>query len=142
MDMITEGLLAEFTKEFQISNLSEDKRFEHFAGFIILKRHYSETFDPGDIVVGDGGDLAVDALGIVVNGILINDTDRLEELFDNNPDYLDVTFVFVQAKRSSSFDGAQLGSFGYGVSEFFNTQTREPRTVTFTDNLAAYCSTV
>jgi hypothetical protein len=127
MDMITEGLLAEFTKEFQIGSLPEDKQFEHFAGFVVLKRHYSETFDPGEIVVGDGGDLAIDAIGIVVNGILVTDTDSLDEIFESNPDYLDVTFVFVQAKRSSSFDGAQLGSFGYGVSEFFNPQTKEPR---------------
>src|SRR5262249_41640212 len=38
-----------------------------------------------------------------------------------------VTFVFIQAERSSSFDGAKLGSFGYGVSEFFNPETKEPR---------------
>ncbi|UPK03065.1 AIPR family protein [Bradyrhizobium sp. 170] len=35
--------------------------------------------------------------------------------------------MFVQAKRSSSFDGAALGSFGYGVGEFFNPNTKEPR---------------
>jgi hypothetical protein len=127
MDMITEGLLAEFTKEFQIDSLPEDKRFENFAGFVILKRHYSETFDPGEIVVGEGGDLTIDAIGIIVNGILINDKDALGELFDSNPDYLDVTFVFVQAERSSNFDGAKLGSFGYGVGEFFNPKTKEPR---------------
>lgn len=127
MDMITSGLLAEFTKEFQIEKLPEDKRFEHFAGFVVLKRHYSETFDPGDIVTGSGGDLTIDAVGIVVNGILINDEDALDELFDTNPDYLDVAFVFVQAERSSSFDGAKLGSFGYGVSEFFDPNTKEPR---------------
>ncbi|HLI98452.1 MAG TPA: AIPR family protein, partial [Bradyrhizobium sp.] len=127
MDMITEGLLAEFTKEFQIGNLPEDKRFEHFAGFVVLKRHYSETFDPGDIVTGEGGDLTIDAIGVIVNGVLVNDTDVLDEIFESNPDYLDVTFVFVQAERSSSFDGAKLGSFGYGVSEFFNPSTKEPR---------------
>lgn len=127
MDMITAGLLAEFTKEFQIAKLPEDKRFEHFAGFVVLKRHYSETLDPGNIVTGAGGDLTIDAIGILVNGVLINDTDALDELLDSNPDYLEVTFVFVQAKRSSSFDGATIGSFGYGVGEFFNPHTKEPR---------------
>jgi hypothetical protein len=77
MDMITEGLLAEFTKEFQIDILAEDKRFENFAGFVVLKRHYSETFDPGEIVVGEGGDLTIDAVGIIVNGILVSDKDSL-----------------------------------------------------------------
>jgi hypothetical protein len=57
MDMITEGLLAEFSKEFQVESLPEDKRFENLCGFIVVKRHYSETFDPKEIVVGAGGDL-------------------------------------------------------------------------------------
>lgn len=79
MDMITEGLLAEFSKEFQIEALQEDKRFEHLCGFVV-KRHYSETFDPKEIVVGAGGDLGIDAIGIVVNGILVTDRDQLEDM--------------------------------------------------------------
>ncbi len=34
--------------------------------------------------------------------------------------YLDVTFVFVQAERSSGFDGAKIGSIGLGVLDFFS----------------------
>jgi hypothetical protein len=119
MDMITEGLLAEFSKEFQIEALQEDKRFEHLCGFIVVKRHYSETFDPKEIVVGAGGDLGIDAIGIVVNGILVTDKDQLEDMLGDNPDYLDVVFIFVQADRGSNFEAAKLGSFGYGVGEFF-----------------------
>ena len=127
MDMITEGLLAEFSKEFQIEALQEDKRFEHLCGFIVVKRHYSETFDPKEIVVGAGGDLGIDAIGIIVNGILVTDKDQLEDMLDNNPDYLDVAFIFVQADRGSNFEAAKLGSFGYGVGEFFDPNTKEPR---------------
>ena len=79
MDMITEGLLTEFSKEFQIEALQEDKRFEHLCGFIVVKRHYSETFDPKEIVVGAGGDLGIDAIGIIMNGILVTDKDQLED---------------------------------------------------------------
>jgi len=32
---------------------------------------------------------------------------------------LDVTFVFVQAERSSNFDSAKIGTFGFGVLDFF-----------------------
>lgn len=127
MDMITEGLLAEFSKEFQIEALQDDKRFEHLCGFIIVKRHYSETFDPKEVVVGSGGDLGIDAIGIIVNGILITEKDQVEDLLDGNPDYLDVTFIFVQADRGSNFEAAKLGSFGYGVGEFFDPDTKEPR---------------
>jgi hypothetical protein len=127
MDMITDGLLAEFSKEFQIEALQEDKRFEYLCGFIVVKRHYSETFDPKDVVLGAGGDLGIDAVGIIVNGILITDKDQLEDMLDGNPDYLDVTFIFVQADRGPNFDAAKLGSFGYGVGQFFDPKTKEPR---------------
>ncbi len=133
MDMITEGLLAEFSKEFQVEALQEDKRFEHLCGFIVVKRHYSETFDPKEIVVGAGGDLGIDAIGIVVNGILVTDKDQLEDMLGDNPDYLDVVFIFVQADRGSNFEAAKLGSFGYGVGEFFDPSTKEPRNARIMD---------
>jgi hypothetical protein len=30
-------------------------------------------------------------------------------MLDNNPDYLDVAFIFVQADRGSNFEAAKLG---------------------------------
>ena len=62
-----------------------------------------------------------------MNGILVTDKDQLDDMLDNNPDYLDVVFIFVQADRGSNFETAKLGSFGYGVSEFFDPNTKEPR---------------
>ncbi len=45
MDLITRNLLDEFSSEYSISALPEDERFEHFAGFVTVRRHYSESFD-------------------------------------------------------------------------------------------------
>jgi hypothetical protein len=124
MDLITTSLLTEFSKEYSIESLPEDQRFEIFAAYICVRRHYSETFDPGDIVCGHGGDLGIDAIAIIVNGVLITDVDTLEELINSGADYLDVMFVFVQAERSPSFDASKLGNFAYGAEEFFNPNTK------------------
>src|SRR6266478_4177087 len=104
MDRITTALLEEFCKENELTGLKEDRQFEHFACFLAVYRHHSETFDTEDVVVADTG---IDGIAIIVNGVLVTDVDTVEELAKRN-NYLDVTFVFVQADRSASFDAAKF----------------------------------
>jgi hypothetical protein len=123
MDRVSESLLTEFSSERGLSHLSEDKRFEHFASFITIGRHYSETFDTEDVLVGTAS--GIDGIAIIVNGILVADAESLEE-FDTAGE-LDVIFVFVQADRGSSFDAAKIGNFGFAVTDFFKDQPTLPR---------------
>ena len=118
MDLITSSLLSEFSKEFEITHLKEEDRFELFTTYITIKRHYTETFSPNDIVLGDNVQ-GIDGVAIIVNGTLITDIDAFDELITMGVDYLEVVFVFIQAKRSPNFEAAQMGSFGYAVEQFF-----------------------
>lgn len=122
MDRITEALLAEFCERFKIQTLPEDEKFEHFAAYLTVWRHYSESaFDPGDLVTGSGGDTGIDAIAVVANNNIVTDPDSIDEILSFNG-YLDVSFIFVQAERSSHFDGAKIGTFGFGVRDFFGAQ--------------------
>lgn len=123
MDRVSESMLAEFSKDRGIANLPEDIRFEHFVSFITVGRHYTETFDTSDISVGKAS--GIDAIAIIANGTLITDPDGLEEV--DKTGELDVTFVFVQADRGSSFDASKIGSFGFAVRDFFNENPTLPR---------------
>ncbi|HEX8213708.1 MAG TPA: AIPR family protein [Longimicrobium sp.] len=129
MDRITRSLLDEFSKESgidRITNLGEDSRFEHFAAYLNIGRHLSESFDTNDVVSGSGADTGIDALAIIVNGSLATDSELVAELADTNG-FLDVSFVFVQAERSSSFETAKIGQFGFGVVDFFKDAPSLPR---------------
>jgi hypothetical protein len=124
MDRITESFLSEFLRERELESLEKSAQFEHFASHVAVRRHYNgDTFDTADIVTGSGGDTGVDAIAILVNGSLVTDVESLEEHADLSGNF-DVVFVFVQAERSSSFDGAKLGSFGFGVRDFFSTEPK------------------
>ncbi|PWT73713.1 MAG: AIPR protein [Proteobacteria bacterium] len=123
VDRITESLLDEFTKEHEISHLPEEKRFEHFSSFITVRRHYGESFDTEDIVVGSGGDTSIDGIAIIVNAVLVTDVEMFSEMAQQAT-YLDVTFIFVQAERSANFDGAKISSIGLGVLDFFSDTPR------------------
>lgn len=126
MDRITESLLAEFSEEFDLKKLPEDKRFEHFASYVTVKRHHSEHFDTTDVVTGSGSDTGIDAIAVIVNGEMIYDVDELVDAADNSS-VLDVTFIFVQAERSSAFDAAKIGTFSFGVLDFFKSTPSLPR---------------
>jgi hypothetical protein len=127
MDRITQSLLTEFSVEHSIETLPEDQRFEHFTGYVTVRRHYGETFDSGDIVVGNGGgDTGIDAIAIIVNGTLIGNIEAFEDLNEHSGN-LDVMFIFVQADRGSSFETAKIGQFLYGVQDFFKSQPTLPR---------------
>jgi hypothetical protein len=124
MDKITESLLNEFSHENGIEALGESKRFEHFTSFLVVRGEHSESFDTHDIVVGDdkqsteGTDTGIDGIAIIVNGILVSDIEELEDqLFTAG--YLDATFIFIQSETTGGFDGAKIGTFGFGVSDFF-----------------------
>jgi NADH:ubiquinone oxidoreductase subunit len=127
MDQITESLLSEFASEYDLTELSESKKFEHFAAHLVLGREQSESFDTHDFIVGDGnntssgGDTGIDAIAVIVNGALVTDIDELEEQAES-AGFLDVVFVFIQAETSSGFDGAKILTFGQGVTDFFRDQ--------------------
>lgn len=126
MDRITENLLSEFSKHNQIENLKESKQFEHFAAYITTKKHYPQSFDTSELVTGKGDDIGIDSISILVNGQLVTDEAEMLEQASRTAD-LDVTFIFVQAETSSSFEAAKIGTFGFGVADFFKEVPKLPR---------------
>lgn len=126
MDRITEAYLNEFSAENNIMNLPQDVRFEHFTSYVVLRRQYSQTFDTADIIVGAGGDTGIDAIAIIVNGVLVTDVEEVTELAEK-ADYLKVLFLFVQAERSATFEGAKIATFADGVNDFFRNTPTLPR---------------
>jgi hypothetical protein len=131
MDRITKSLLEEFSREQDIASLDEDKRFEHFSSYLTVGRYLSEAFDTSDIVTGSGGDTGIDGIATLVNGSLISDADLVEDYAERNG-YLDIDFIFVQAERTSGFDSAKIGQFGFGVQDFFEDKPKLPRNAAVT----------
>jgi hypothetical protein len=101
LDRTTDSLLKEFSKQHAIEDLPEDKRFEHFSAFSVIRRHYSRAFSTSDVVIGGDGDGGLDAVAIIINNNLVTDVDHLRELKDQN-EYVEPTFIFVQSERSQA----------------------------------------
>lgn len=126
MDRITKALLNEFVQQNSLEALPEEKAFEHFCGYLVTSRHYSESFSSDDIAVGGGGDCGIDCISVIVNGTLVTEPEEITDLGETNG-YLDVTFVFTQAERSSGFETAKIGQFVFGVCDFFSETPQLPQ---------------
>lgn len=120
MDRITKSHLEAFRVEQSLSNeIPESQLFEYFADYCVVSSAHEEEFDTADVHVGGTGDLGLDGLAIIVNGALVSSVDEAEDLLQMNG-FLDVKFVFIQAKTTSGFSGEQIGTFFDGVDEFFS----------------------
>ncbi len=126
MDSVTQALIKDFADSNGLSGLPADKQFEHFATYSVVSSRYTEDFDTSDLVAGDGQDLNVDAFAVKVNGRLAYDADYIDDVLEMNG-YLDVEFVIMQAKSSSSFDGAAIIALGDNlVNEVFASVQKLP----------------
>ena len=99
---------------------------------VVVRAEHTESFNTEEIVVGDdettkkGADIGIDGIAIIANGVLVNDVEEIEELIER-VGYLDVSFLFVQAETSSNFEGGKIGTFGFGVLDFFRDEPKLKR---------------
>lgn len=132
MDLVTQSLLSTFLREESLPNdIGEAILFEHFVNYCTVSNDYGDEFDVEDIHTGGGDDLGIDGLAIIVNGTLVSDAEEIEDLAVANK-YLDVEFIFSQAKSGGNFTGSEISNFFFGVKDLFATTPALPRNKSIT----------
>lgn len=126
MDRITKKLLQDFLEAQEMESNNEADDFELFCNYSVLANEYNKTFDVKSITVGAGSDTGLDGIAIIVNGHLVEDTDEINSLLEANG-YLEITYLFIQSKTSSSFDTKEMHVFYYGVNDFFSENPKLAR---------------
>lgn len=117
LNAILAALLNEFAQTQQITALPESERFEHFVNYSVLSDLYGGEFNPIDVSTGNQ-EFGLDGLAIIVNNNLVEDADEVNDLYSKNR-YLEVEFVFTQAKTASGFDGGDMLKTFIAVKDFF-----------------------
>jgi hypothetical protein len=120
MDVVTQSLLKEFAESQKVDGLPTPDQFEGFVNYIVVSDIYPEEFDFG--LVGTGkGEFGIDGLAVIVNDVIVDDEEQLEDIIAH-ASVLQLQFVFVQAKTSSSFDSGDLAKFLHAVLDFFKDE--------------------
>lgn len=123
MDRITKGYMNSFASSQELHDTSDESRiFEMFACYCTLSREYTDSFELSDITTGGGNDGGIDGIAIIANNVLIHSPEEFDDLVEQTHSITDLKFVFVQAKTSSSFNGGDIATFGFGVRDLFKEQ--------------------
>ncbi|MDP3148255.1 MAG: AIPR family protein [Ignavibacteria bacterium] len=123
MDIITKNLLDDFLQKYEINPIGESEDFEKFCSYSIVSKEYNDEFSLDD--VSTYKNQGVDSIAIIVNGHLVNAIEEIDDIIDLNK-YLDITFIFIQAKTSSKFEGTEIGNFIFTVKDFFKETSELP----------------
>lgn len=120
MNKIIQNFVTKFRQDQCLdAALTVDQAFEYFSAYLTIGSLTDTTSDTNLTIVGGDNQPSVDAIGIIANGSLVFNINDIAEKIDFNG-YLDIDFVFVQAKTSENFEGmvlADLGNFAYDFIE-------------------------
>lgn len=117
MHKVLKSYLEQFSKDFEKNDLDEADQFERFVNFCIINRSYPDSFDIEDVTTGVD-DWSIDGAAIIIGDELVLTQEDAISVFDRlrSRQTLPVLYVFIQAKRSDSFDGGDMAKFGAGVT--------------------------
>jgi len=118
-DQILKGYVDDFRKTFELDAIEESQVFEHFVNHCIISKQYPREFSYDEVHTGGGNDIGLDGAAFIVNGNIINSPEEIKYLLEKNG-YLDVSFNFVQTKKSDKFKGDQVGTLIFGIKSFFD----------------------
>lgn len=68
----------------------------------VVSKEYADEFEVEDIHVAGGNDPQLNGVAVIVNGLFVNTTDEIDDLAATHK-YIDVEFVFIQAKSGKNF---------------------------------------
>ena len=118
MDRITKSFLEEFCKINELANIKESKQYEYFSNYCAITKEYgNSSFDLDDITTGEATQ-GIDGIGIIVNNKLVNEVEEIKDLIEINK-VLNVKFVLIQSKTSSSFSNPDILNFFAWTESFF-----------------------
>ena len=110
MDSITKKFLEEFCNSFELNKNKESIAFEHFCNYCCVnKENGIVDIKLNDLSTGSNA-CGIDGIAIIVNNKLVTSISEIQHQIDTNRS-LDVNFVFIQAKTSSTFNNGQILNF-------------------------------
>ena len=122
------GILDEFEGDFEFHNDEESKSFEKLVNYVTLSKIDPDAFTDScmfDVVdVDKGGTFGIDTFALFIKDNLIANIGDIEQ--HQKTRRMDVRMVFIQTKRSSSFDSGDFLKFTTAVKNFFSATPSIP----------------
>ncbi|SPJ23720.1 AIPR family protein [Palleronia abyssalis] len=118
MNPVVAAQLKQFKDANPVAEMSDASYFEVYSVFSVVNGRLKENVDPFDLHLR-GDEFGIDGCGITIGGDLVGNTDDAEAGLSSSKD-AQISFTFLQAKRSEGFDYGEMSKFFDGVCDFFS----------------------
>ena len=122
MHRIVKAHLDSFVNSHGLAGDSESSQFEQFANFAIISSRISSDYDLDDVTTGEGDD-GIDGIAVLIDETVVVSPEDASSIFAVNRRNHDVDILFIQAKRSESFDLGAFLKFKESILRFVNAAT-------------------
>lgn len=128
MKVIVEGLIKDFLKRFEISDINFSKhsdrdfakKLEYLVNYSFVSVNSDDDVSWETLELMDAGDTeSIDGIALVVNGKVVTDLPFLEDLVEIS-DKLEVKVLVTQVKSSPDIDRSEINHFLVGVNKVLN----------------------
>jgi hypothetical protein len=107
MHRIVKAHLDSYVKSYGLEAEDEASQFEKFVNYSVVATHSPTQFEIDDVTTGPSDD-GIDGVAIVIDEEITVSLEDAQKTFASSKRNHDVDVIFIQAKRSDSFD---LGDF-------------------------------
>jgi hypothetical protein len=118
MHRVIAGFLKTFCEEtFVDAALEEDKRFELFSNYCMIKSFYPEEIDASTIT-SEEDDSGIDGICFIIDGEIATTVAEADSILKRPKRNVPVDIYFIQTKTSDTYDRGEILKFGDGVCDF------------------------
>ena len=127
MHRIIKNYLNTFVDENSINPaVPEEKQFEIFANYCVIRSFYPEEFD-AEAITTDENDAGIDGVCYIIDGEVVSSVDEAIDIFKRPKRNIPVIIYFMQSKSGDSYDRGEILKFGNGVVDFVAEQSELPQ---------------
>lgn len=121
MHRIIKSHLESFVSSHGLEQHDESVQFEMFVNFAVMSSKMIGTVDIDNVTTGEGDD-GTDGISVIINEELIISDEDASVVFNSERKNHDVEIIFVQSKRSESFDLGDFLKFKESILKFINSE--------------------
>lgn len=119
MHRIVKAHLDSFVKNFGLDGMPESAQFEHFSNYAVIASRTASPYELDDVTTGDGDD-GTDGIAVIIDEDIVISEEDAQSIFSGAKRNHDVEVLFIQTKRSDSFDLGDFLKFKESILKFVN----------------------
>lgn len=130
MDVISKGRFNRFIEDFGLENIPEKEsdNFEKYCFYAIIGIEYPSINEDDLDNINTDKNKGIDGIAVLLDGRLITNTNELKGFVKSNKKITEANIVFIQSKRSSTFEDSEIGNFCDTVKDFLQESPQHSMT--------------